>query len=187
MATAVLAVLPKESEGSSVNNMPAIEGQLTCDYRELDLPLAKTPTREELVQTAGSTNRIDAACAKHLLAALDRGEKIAANYPYPIQTWRLGTNAEQPAAGVNLVILGGEVVVDYALAIKQELRGRNTWVAAYANDVMAYIPSRRILQEGGYEGIGAQSEYGFLSPWSPDAEKLILDEVRRQTGVAKVQ
>jgi hypothetical protein len=83
---------------------------------------------------------------------------------------------------VEVVILGGEVVVDYALRIKAELAERNVWVAAYANDVVAYIPSRRILQEGGYEGIGAQSEYGFLSPWSPDAEQKILDEVRRQVG-----
>lgn len=187
MADAVLAVLPTKDEGGKTNVLPAIEGNLACEYREIDLPLAKVPTREELDLTASSTNRIDAACAKHLLAALDRGEKIAATYPYPIQTWRLGTNPERRAAGVNLVVLGGEVVVDYALSIKHELRGHNAWVAAYANDIMAYIPSRRILQEGGYEGIGAQSEYGFLSPWSPDAEKLILDEVRRQAGVAKAQ
>ncbi len=179
MADAVLEVVAMQ--GKSTSMTPIVDG-FACDYREIDLPLAKVPTREELEQTAGSSNRIDAACAKHLLAKLDRGEKIAATYPYPIQTWRFGDNHVDKKAGVSIVILGGEVVVDYALRIKAEMPDRNVWVAAYANDVVAYIPSRRILQEGGYEGIGAQSEYGFLSPWSPDAEQNIIEEVRRQSG-----
>lgn len=183
MADAVVAVTGRDGGGA---NMTPLSGRLTCVYREIALPLAKVPTREELAQTAGSSNRIDAACAKHLLAKLDRGEKIAATYPYPIQTWRFGAASgdgderSEKAGGLDIVVLGGEVVVDYALRIKAELPRRNVWVAAYANDVVAYIPSRRILQEGGYEGIGAQSEYGFLSPWSPDAEQHIVDEVRRQ-------
>lgn len=180
MAEAVLAVLGEDRDGKS---MQRLDGPLACAYREIDLPLANAPTREVIEQTAKSSNRIDAACAKHLLAQLDRGEKIAATYPYPIQSWRfhaLGNEANPD--GTTIVFLGGEVVVDYALAIKSELPQRRVWVGAYANDVMAYIPSRRILQEGGYEGIGAQSEYGFLSPWSPDVERDILDEVKRQAG-----
>lgn len=184
MADAVLAVVGNDGRGAA---MEPLAGPLECAYREIELPLAKAPMRDELQQTAASSNRIDAACAKHLLAQLDRGEKIAATYPYPIQTWRFhsaadkANDASSPAAAT-IVILGGEVVVDYALSIKAELPNQRVWVAAYANDVMAYIPSRRILQEGGYEGIGAQSEYGFLSPWSPDAEQHILDEVKRQAG-----
>ncbi|MEX2188521.1 MAG: neutral/alkaline non-lysosomal ceramidase N-terminal domain-containing protein [Pirellulales bacterium] len=191
MADAVVAVIGKESDVKERNDkMNPIAGGLTCTYQEIDLPLAKVPTREELEQTAGSSNRIDAACAKLLLAQLDRGEKIAATYPYPIQTWRFAGGKQDgkqdgeatQSRGLSVVVLGGEVVVDYALRIKAELPHENVWVAAYANDVVAYIPSRRILQEGGYEGIGAQAEYGFLSPWSPDAEQHIIDEVRRQAG-----
>lgn len=184
MADAVVAVVGDDGRGAA---MQPLAGPLDCAYREIDLPLAKVPTRDELQQTAMSSNRIDAACAKHLLAQLDRGEKIAATYPYPIQTWRFGVrreaaDAKASRAAATMVILGGEVVVDLALGIKAELPGERVWVAAYANDVMAYIPSRRILQEGGYEGIGAQSEYGFLSPWSLDAERNIVDEVKRQSG-----
>lgn len=163
--------------------------KLACAYREIDLPLARVPERREIEGTAKSNNRIDAACAKRLLAQLDRGEKVPATYPYPVQTWRF---SNMKAVGPTIVFLGGEVVVDYALRIKSDLGpkandlvggdGKDIFVAAYANDVMAYIPSRRILAEGGYEGIGAQSEYGFLSPWGAEIERLILKEVLGQNS-----
>ena len=33
------------------------------------------------------------------------------------------------------------------------------WVTSYANDVMAYIPTFRVLQEGGYEGQSSMAVY----------------------------
>ena len=53
-------------------------------------------------------------------------------------------------------------------------------MTAYANDVMAYIPSRRVLAEGGYEGGGAMVYYGLPTVWAPEIEPMILDEVNRQ-------
>jgi hypothetical protein len=81
---------------------------------------------------------------------------------------------------VCLLALGGEVVVDYTLRLKVELGRERTWVAGYTNDVMAYIPSRRVLTEGGYEGGGAMVYYGLPTIWSPEVEELIVCESRRQ-------
>jgi hypothetical protein len=78
------------------------------------------------------------------------------------------------------VFLGGEVVVDYALRLKQELGAGTTWVAGYSNDVMAYIPSRRVLLEGGYEGATSMLYYGLPTSWAPQSEDLLIKEVRRQ-------
>ena len=78
------------------------------------------------------------------------------------------------------VFLGGEVVVDYSVRLKSELTGTKTWVAGYSNDVMAYIPSRRVLMEGGYEGGGAMVYYGLPSIWGPEVEETIVKEVHRQ-------
>ena len=64
--------------------------------------------------------------------------------------------------------------------LKKELGETKTWVAGYANDVMAYIPSLRVLREGGYEGGGAMVYYGLPSVWSPRVEELIVAEVHRQ-------
>jgi hypothetical protein len=42
---------------------------------------------------------------------------------------------------------------------------------------MAYIPSRRVLTEGGYEGGGAMVYYSLPSPWSPTVEEEIVRTV----------
>ena len=76
--------------------------------------------------------------------------------------------------------LGGEVVVDYAIRLKREMRQQNTWVAGYSHDVMAYIPSRRVLREGGYEGGGSNIYYGLPALWAPAIENAIVEEVARQ-------
>ena len=43
---------------------------------------------------------------------------------------------------------------------------------------MGYIPSRRVLAEGGYEGDGARIPYGLPAVWDPSVEQQILDTVR---------
>ena len=76
-----------------------------------------------------------------------------------------------------------EVVVDYSLRLKQELGSDRTWVAGYSNDVLAYIPSRRVLLEGGYEGGGAMLYFGRPGPWAEGIERTIVTEVHRQVGM----
>ena len=109
--------------------------------------------------------------ARMHLATLDAGGRLAENRSYPVQAWRLGDDQLW-------IILGGEVVVDFALRFKKEL-GSTTWVTAYANDVMAYIPSRRIQEEGGYEA-GAMYVYGLPSTgWARDVEERVAAAARR--------
>jgi hypothetical protein len=75
--------------------------------------------------------------------------------------------------------LGGEVVVDYSLRLKTELGAKKTWVSSYSNDVMAYIPSRRVLGEGGYEGGLARYPYGLPAAWDASVEEKIVKEVHK--------
>jgi len=155
-------------------------GTLQVAYREIDLPFAELPTRDQIELDTRSTNKYVASRAKYLLGKLDRDGRLDATYPYPIQTWRLGDE-------LAFTLLGGEVVVDFALRIKVELGWRTTWVAGYANDVMAYIPSRRVLTEGGYEGGGAMIYYGLPTVWAPEVENLIVAEVHRQQAALRPQ
>ncbi len=143
---------------------------LKTSYVEVPLPLDEVPTKEQLQQAAQSTDRYQRARAEMQLERLAAGQELPTTYPYPVQVWVLGDQ-------VQLVFLGGEVVVDYALRLKTELRGKQTWVAGYANDVMAYIPSRRVLAEGGYEGKDAMVYYGLSGVWNPQVEQLIVDAV----------
>ena len=87
-----------------------------------------------------------------------------------MQVWRLGDD-------LTWIFLGGEVVVDYSLRLKAELGPGKTWVASYANDVMAYIPSRRVLGEGGYEGGDARFPYGNPAAWDSKVEEQIVSKV----------
>lgn len=155
------------------SEMHPLAGPAAATYREIELPFAQLPSREQWLEAANSDNRYEASRAKLLLQRLELESSISATYPYPVQTWKLGD-------GPVLVTLGGEVVVDYALRLKRQLKAPALWVAGYANDVMAYIPSRRVLQEGGYEGGGAMVYYGQPAPWGASVEDLIVAEVERQ-------
>ncbi len=145
---------------------------LEFQYREVPLALAHVPSRRELQQDLKSKNVYIVRRAKLLLEQLDRQGRIPGEYPYPVQSWLLGGE-------LLWVFLGGEVVVDYSLRLHRELEGP-LWVAGYSNDVMAYIPSLRVLREGGYEGARAMIYYGLPSPWASDVELRVVEEVHRQ-------
>jgi neutral/alkaline ceramidase-like enzyme len=159
-------------------DLPPLEGKLQARATQIQLALAKVPTKEEVEQDAQSSDRYVSARAKWYLTLLSSGHNVPAAYPYPIQVWRLGGK-------LTFVTLGGEVVVDYALRIKSEFGAEGTWVAGYTNDVMAYIPSRRVLTEGGYEGGGAMVYYGLPSPWAPSVEESIIGAVRGLMAASK--
>jgi len=152
-----------------------IAANLTTSYVEIPLAFAKLPTREELTAQINDTNKYIAMRAKMLLEDIAAGKPLSPTYPYPIQMWRLGDD-------IQWFFLGGEVVVDFAIRIKAEQRGQRSWVAGYSNDVMAYIPSRRVLTEGGYEGGGAMVYYGQPTTWSEQVESQIMEEVSRQAA-----
>ena len=104
-----------------------------------------------------------------MLAKKEKGEPFAKSSPYPIQVWKLGN---QP-----IVALGGELLVEYAIKIKQ-LYGEGIFVFGYSNFVMGYIPSATVLKEGGYEGETSQMVYGQPAPWYSSIETTILSNVQ---------
>ena len=167
LATAVDAVL-------LTSQMTAVPSKLQTSYQEIDLALDTLPSRDQIEKDAQSDNKFVAARAKMFLEQLAAGKPLQQTYPYPVGVWQLGE--------IQFVTLGGEVVVDFALRLKAELSGEKTWVAGYANDVMAYIPSRRVLREGGYEGGGAMIYYGLPAPWAPTVENDIVRSAHTQLG-----
>jgi hypothetical protein len=141
---------------------------LNVVYEEIDLPFGDLPTRQELESQAAGTDHV-ARWARFLLRQWDNQKSLPASYPYPVQVWRLGDE-------LNWIFLGGEVVVDYSLRLKAECGAKNTWVTSYANDVMGYIPSRRVLLEGGYEGGGSRYFYGLPALWHDRVEERIVSK-----------
>ncbi|MBN2476202.1 MAG: neutral/alkaline non-lysosomal ceramidase N-terminal domain-containing protein [Pirellulales bacterium] len=136
----------------------------------IELPYEKTLDKPEL-EAALDKDVYQQRRARRLLRQLAEGKSLASGHHYPVQAWRLGEDQLW-------ISLGGEVVVDYSLRFKQTY-GATTWVTGYANDVMAYIPSRRVWEEGGYEA-GAFHVYGLPTDrWTPDIEERIAGTVGR--------
>ena len=153
--------------------MTPVMGPLRSRYTEIELPFAELPTREKLAKDLLAKNKFEVNRAKLLLKQLADKGSLRGAYPYPVQIWTLGTD-------IDWIALGGEVVVDYVLRLKKESRQDRTWVMGYANDVMAYIPSLRVLKEGGYEGATSMVIYGLPTVWGARVEELIVEAVHQQ-------
>lgn len=155
---------------SDEGGLHPLHGPPACARRCIELPFGKLPTRAELEERAKKSDPV-AFNAKHFLAKLDAGEPLPTELPYVVQSWTFGDDLAQ-------LFLAGEVVVDYSLRFKREFDRRRLWVSGYSNDVCCYIPSRRILAEGGYEAEGAMTYYGRPTRLGPDTEELIAAAVR---------
>ena len=113
--------------------------------------------------------------AKSLLAKLDRRETLPSAYDCPVALWQFGTN-------LTLVGLSGEVVVDYVPLVEQAIGPLKLWIAAYCNDVFGYLPSARVLKEGGYECRGLYTGPGFFAPTAQDALLAKVRALAEQSG-----
>jgi len=150
--------------------MTPISPGVRTAFAYVDLPYQQVMTRAELETFINDQNAIRKRWAERMLKKLDAGATFEAAYPYPLHAWRLGNEM--------LVIgMGAETVVDYALRFKAKY-GPGTWVCGYADDMIAYIPSRRVWLEGGYEGGPNLFEYGRPAlRWAGDIEERIAGSV----------
>lgn len=166
-----------ESLATAVNALLAtpllpLGGPLQCRETHVTLPFDPLPTRAEWEAKARDTNYLGyvAQHARGNLARLDRGETLPTQMPYRVQSWTFGNE-------LAMVFLTGEVVADYAVRLKREFDRSRLWINAYANDVPCYIPSERVLKEGGYEGAFAMVYYDKPTRFAPGVEGLIVSAV----------
>ncbi len=173
MATAIEAALDTPAV--------ALEGPLRSALTWVDIAYQKPPGEEALKKKAESTDKYEARHAAFLLEVLEQGGQLPTSYPVPVQVFRFGNE-------MTMAALGGEVVIDYSLRLKKELSeltgGDPVWVAGYSNDVMTYIPSKRVLKEGGYEG-GEAMRFArstiHPAPWEEGIEDKLVGEIVRMT------
>jgi hypothetical protein len=147
-----------------------LKGPLRVSYQETRLPFAR---QERSVYEADAANPkappATARRARAMLEAIDAGKPVW-DTAYPVQAVRFGKD-------LTLLALGGEVVVDYALRVKREYAGESLIVAGYSNAVMCYIPSERVLGEGGYEAVDNLVYYGKPGPFAPGVEERVFGAI----------
>lgn len=157
-------------EGTLSRPFAPFGGPLKTAYEEFPVAFGVLPSRDELQTQLQKGDAPHQKWAAAMLKILDRDGHLPAEHAYPLTVWQFGRD-------LTLIALAGEVVVDYDLRLKKEFGPGKLWVAAYCNDVFAYIPSLRILNEGGYEGGGSMVYYGQPCPFAPAIEETIIGKV----------
>jgi len=140
LARAALAYLEK-------GPMIPLGGQLACSLATGQLSYGECWSKEEIEKQAytGSKKSYYTWVARQFLALPDHSE----SFRYDVQVWKLGNQ---------LTIFGmeGEVCSPWGPMLRSMARTEHAMVIGYVNNVDAYIPDKRIVREGGYEGGEAQ-------------------------------
>ena len=163
LATEVLRVV------KDTKKLAAIKGPLRVAWGDATLPLEAAPPRDQLEKLAAARGGTTPWMAQQMLARLDRGEKLPTEYTCHQAVWQLGD-------GLTLAALSGEVVVDYVPLLEDAIGPGRLWVAAYCHDVYGYLPSARVLRQGGYETRGLYA--GGIGIFAPEAEGKMVGVIK---------
>ena len=150
--------------------MAPVVGPLSTRYKLIPLALSTPPTEAEVDAQLASGDVYIQRRAKKLKRIYEEAGKLPESLPYAVQVWKLGD-------AVQITALSGEVTVDYSLLIKYHYPREKQFVMGYTNDCPAYIPSLRVLREGGYEGESSMVYYGVHGPWAPSIEDDIMNTI----------
>jgi neutral ceramidase len=157
-------------EETLLQKMQPLEPKLTTRIKTIPLEYGALPEPAVLAAAAKNQTNYRGRWAARMLK-LQADDDVPKTYPYPIQCWRVGD--------LLWLTMGGEVVVDFSLNFKKQY-GPRTWVTSYCNDVMAYIPTFRVLQEGGYEGQSSMAVYGLPADrWKENVEDLVTEGINQ--------
>ena len=159
------AALAAEVDRVLQSPLHPVKGRLRTSYQVTRLPFADQPRAAFEVEL--DNPKSNASQKRRAQKMLDQPVHDTA---YPVQAVRFGKS-------LTLLALGGEAVVDYALRVKREYSGEPLIVAAYSNDVMCYIPSERMLAEGGYEVVDNMIYYGQPGPFAPGVEARVFEAI----------
>lgn len=152
-----------------------IRGPLRVELERVDLPLKPAPSREELDKLAAGPFW-QSHNARRILELEERGEPVPTHYRAPLALWQFGDD-------LTLVGISGEVVSDYVPLVAETIGADRLWVAGYCNQVFGYLPSAKVIAEGGYETLGLVSAHvGWFSAEAQDVLLAKIREMSRRAG-----
>jgi hypothetical protein len=162
--------------------MKPVRSPLRIAMLTTELPFAPFSI-EQFERQAKDKDELVRTHAERMLKQYAAGSPPLPNLPYTMQAIRFGH-------GLTLLAMNHEVVVDYDLRVKKEYGAEDMIVAGYSNARECYIPSLRVLQEGGYEARDAILMGSFPGPFGDRVEEIIFSGVRelmRAVGRAPVR
>jgi hypothetical protein len=152
--------------------MVSLSGPLKVSMGETTLDLQPGLSLAELKERVPNLNGMHRREFEHFIRQYETIGEPPGSLNYPVQVWRLGER-------LTFIALTGETVVDYSLKFKEAYGWNTTWVSGYNNDLFCYVPSLRVLKEGGYEGTLGMWEYGHRAPFMETVEERITGLVDR--------
>lgn len=171
------ATLAAEVARVLATKLAPVRPPLRAASRVADLPVAPPAPRAELEAMAKSSLGWQRYIGARQLELLDAGRVPATSFPMPVALWQFGGD-------LTLAALGGEPVGEYVPLIEGAIGPLRLWVAGYCGDVFGYVPTARVLREGGYETRGIDRG-DAVGQFTPEAERRILDAIlalARETG-----
>ena len=154
----------------AADQLQPVHGPLKVELQAIALPLEHTLSREQLREIVDKKPSYwHERNARRMLERLNRNEPLPENYRTTIALWQFGDD-------LTLVGLPGEGVADYALLLREVLGPEHLWIAAYCNESFGYLPTAKMLHEGGHETMCLTLAVGFFSPKVQD---VVIDAVRQ--------
>jgi neutral ceramidase len=161
--------------------MIPLDGQLACSLATGRISYGRQWSQEELERLAypkpkknGQKHSWQTWTARQYLALPDHSE----SFRYDVQIWKLGNR---------LMIFGmeGEMCSPWGPTLRAMAPTEQAMVIGYANGTSSYIPDKRIVREGGYEGLTSQHAYFLPAPFTENIDSEIRRIVTRAINAVK--
>jgi len=151
-----------------------LDARLSAALVRGKLSLREGPSQEEIKKMALDGNIAGSTTwwARKMLAFPDARR----DFDYAVQAWQLGE--------LTVVALEGEVCADWGAMARSLPATKHAMTIGYANEVSTYIPTARIIQEGGYESDLSHKIYLMPGRFDPRMELEVAALIRR--AVARV-
>jgi hypothetical protein len=161
--------------------IPLLNGQLACSLATGHITYGQRWSQEEIEQLAypepkknGQKHSWQTWTARQSLALPDHSE----SFHYEVQIWKLGNR---------LMIFGmeGEICSPWGPMLREMAPTEQAMVIGYTNGTSSYIPDKRIVREGGYEGLTSQHAYFLPAPFTENIDSEIKQIVKRAINAVK--
>lgn len=146
-----------------------VELDLAGTTRTIDLPLGPPASKQELQNAAAGDSEWLAWWGREILKMMERNE-VPTAVPYQLQVVRL-------ADGLPIVAMDGEVVSEWRGMVQERLSSDRAIVLGYCGASSGYIPTARMIPEGGYEALHSTRYWLRPGPFSEEIEPVILGAI----------
>ena len=176
--------IASEIQAARASGLKEVQPGLRAGLVEMELPLGPAPGRDELLRVlerakpyeleTTAAEKARGLWAEEQLSLIDRGFGLAASAPVLVQGIELGR-------GLRLVAVEGELTSDLGNLIHDHYGGGVTFPLGYSNGARMYLPSSRMIDEGGYE-VDSYWEYRQPAPLAKGVEAhyaRALDELKK--------